>query len=160
MAEMIRREFTDGIAQLTLRHPPVNILTRAVLAELREQLAGLATTQEVRVLVLRAEGKHFSAGADVGEHIPPTYRDLIPEFMATIRALWEFPLPVIAAVRGKCLGGGFELVQPADAIVAGEGAAFGQPRASCYRGSADRHARPRSRSAATRSTPARRSRRD
>jgi len=127
MPEMIRREFTDGIAQLTLHNPPVNILTRAVLGEVRDHLADLAALHGLRVLVLRAEGKHFSAGADVGEHIPPAYRELIPEFMATIRALWDFPLPVIAAVRGRCLGGGFELVQPADAIVAGEGAAFGQP---------------------------------
>jgi len=127
MAEMIRREVRDGIAQLTLDNPPVNILTRAVMGELRAHLAELGAVHDLRVVVLRAEGKHFSAGADVGEHLPPEYGELIPEFMATIRALWDFPLPVIAAVRGRCLGGGFELVQPADAVVAGEGAAFGQP---------------------------------
>jgi cyclohexa-1,5-dienecarbonyl-CoA hydratase len=52
---------------------------------------------------------------------------LIPRFMATIRALNEFPLPVLAAVRGRCLGGGFELAQAADVIVAGTSARFGQP---------------------------------
>lgn len=117
----------DGLAQLTLHHPPVNVLTRTVLADVRAHVAELAADERLRVLVLRAEGKHFSAGADVGEHLPPTFGEMIPEFTATIRALWEFPLPVIAAVRGRCLGGGFELVQPADAIVAGEGAQFGQP---------------------------------
>lgn len=127
MAGMIRRDVADGIAQLTLDHPPANILTRAVLGALRSHVADLAGAPNLRCLVLRAAGKHFSAGADVGEHLPPTFRDLIPEFTATVRALWDFPLPVIAAVRGRCLGGGFELVQPADAIVAGEGAQFGQP---------------------------------
>lgn len=117
----------DGVATLTLSNPPVNILTRAVMAELRTHLAELAGMPDLRVVVLRAEGKHFSAGADVGEHLPPEYRELIPEFIATIRAVWDFPLPVVAAVRGRCLGGGFELVQPADAVIAGEGAAFGQP---------------------------------
>jgi len=117
----------DGVAELTLNHPPVNVLTRAVLGGVRAQLAPLAADASLRVLLLRAEGKHFSAGADVGEHLPPTFADLIPEFTATIRALWEFPLPVIAAVQGRCLGGGFELVQPADAVVAGAGALFGQP---------------------------------
>ena len=123
----VTRVVADGIAQLTLCHPPVNVLTRTVLGEVRAQLADVGRDASLRVLLLQAEGKHFSAGADVGEHLPPTFRDLIPEFTATIRALWEFPLPVIAAVRGRCLGGGFELVQPADAIVAGAGAQFGQP---------------------------------
>jgi cyclohexa-1,5-dienecarbonyl-CoA hydratase len=127
MADQVRRDVSDGIATLTLAHPPVNILTRDVLAQYRAHLADLAATPGLRVLVLQAEGKHFSAGADVGEHLPPTYQELIPEFMATIRALWDFPLPVVAAVRGRCLGGGFELVQPADVVVAGESAAFGQP---------------------------------
>ena len=127
MGEHIRRESADGIAQLTLDHPPVNILTRAVLAELRAHLAALAADPALRALVLHAEGKHFSAGADVGEHLPPAYEQLIPEFTATIQALWDVPVPVVAAVRGKCLGGGFELVQPADVIVAGAGAQFGQP---------------------------------
>ncbi|NIU62892.1 MAG: hypothetical protein GWN66_19050, partial [Pseudomonas stutzeri] len=74
-----------------------------------------------------AEGKHFSAGADVSEHLPPTYEDLIPEFLDTVAAIDTFPLPVVAAVQGKCLGGGFELAMAADIIVAGEGASFGQP---------------------------------
>jgi cyclohexa-1,5-dienecarbonyl-CoA hydratase len=116
-----------GIGHLVLDLPPLNILTRAALAELRSALAHCAAEPTLRVLVLGATGKHFSAGADVGEHLPPQHLTLIPEFLETIDVLDAFPLPVIAAVRGKCLGGGFELVQAADIIVAGEGAAFGQP---------------------------------
>ena len=52
---------------------------------------------------------------------------MIPEFLDTIQALASFPLPVIAAVRGRCMGGGFELVQATDIVIAGEGALFGQP---------------------------------
>lgn len=117
----------DGVATLTLDHPPLNILTRAVLAELRLSLAALAGEPSVRVLLVCAAGKHFSAGADVGEHLPPEYAELIPEFMDTIEQLAAFPAPVVAAVRGRCLGGGFELALAADLIVAGEGATFGQP---------------------------------
>jgi cyclohexa-1,5-dienecarbonyl-CoA hydratase len=126
-AATVTSEVAEGVAQLTLCHPPVNVLTRAVLGQVRSQLAALQRDASLRVLLLRAEGKHFSAGADVGEHLPPMFEELIPQFTATIRALWDFPLPLIAAVRGRCLGGGFELVQPADAIVAGAGAQFGQP---------------------------------
>lgn len=117
----------DGVATVTLEHPPLNILTRAVLGECRETFARLAAEPGLCVVVLAAAGKHFSAGADVGEHLPPEYAELIPEFAETIEAVAAFPLPVVAAVRGRCLGGGFELVSAADVIVAGEGASFGQP---------------------------------
>lgn len=116
-----------GVAQVVLNNPPLNILTREMMAELRQQLETLQSTDTLRALVLRAEGKHFSAGADVSEHLPPDYEAMIPEFIDTIVALDRFPLPIVAAVRGRCLGGGFELVQPVDFIVAGAGASFGQP---------------------------------
>lgn len=124
---LIRESFDDGIATLRLVNPPLNILTRALLGELGEALSGLALAPELRALVITAEGKHFSAGADVGEHLPPTHEELIPEFLRTIEALAAFPLPTLAAVRGRCLGAGFELVQACDMIVAAEGATFGQP---------------------------------
>lgn len=120
----------DGIGTLVLDHPPLNILTRSVLADLRGRLAELAAEAErgrIRVLLLGAAGKHFSAGADVGEHLPPEFERMIPEFLDTVEAIADFPLPVIAAVRGRCLGGGFELVQAADLVVAAEDAVFGQP---------------------------------
>jgi cyclohexa-1,5-dienecarbonyl-CoA hydratase len=117
----------DGIGTVTLSQPPLNILTRALLGEIRDALVRLSAERGLRVLLLGAEGKHFSAGADVGEHLPPAFEQMIPEFMQTIAALRDFPLPVVAAVRGRCLGGAFELVQGADLIVAGEGASFGQP---------------------------------
>jgi cyclohexa-1,5-dienecarbonyl-CoA hydratase len=116
-----------GVARIVLDSPPLNILTRDVLARLRRELVRLAEEPSLRVLLLTATGRHFSAGADVGEHLPPHHLSLIPEFLETVQALDAFPLPVIAAVRGKCLGGGFELVQPVDLIVAGESASFGQP---------------------------------
>ncbi len=117
----------DGVARLVLDSPPLNILTRDVLARLRRELVRLAEEPTLRVLLLTATGRHFSAGADVGEHLPPHHLSLIPEFLDTVQALDAFPLPVVAAVRGRCLGGGFELVQPVDLIIAGESASFGQP---------------------------------
>ena len=123
----LKTGLADGIATLTLDHPPLNVLTLALARELRQTLASLATERELRAVLLAAEGKHFSAGADVGEHLPPVYREMIPDFMETLEALASFPVPVIAAVRGRCLGGGFELAQCADVIVAGESASFGQP---------------------------------
>ncbi|MGD8496519.1 MAG: enoyl-CoA hydratase-related protein [Gemmatimonadales bacterium] len=120
----------DGIGTLILDHPPLNILTRSVLADLRGRLAELAVQAErgeIGALLLGAAGRHFSAGADVGEHLPPEFELMIPEFLDTVEAIADFPQPVIAAVRGRCLGGGFELVQAADLVVAADDAVFGQP---------------------------------
>jgi cyclohexa-1,5-dienecarbonyl-CoA hydratase len=125
--ERVTSTTESGIARVTLANPPLNILTRGILGELRTRLRSLADDASLRVVVLGAEGKHFSAGADVGEHLPPTYQAMIPEFLETVAALRAFPVPLIAAVRGRCLGGGFELVQAADLVVAGESATFGQP---------------------------------
>ena len=99
-----------GIGRIELNHPPLNILTRDVLRGIHAELRRLAEQPDLRVLLLTAAGEHFSAGADVGEHLPPHHLSMIPEFLETVAALDAFPLPVIAAVRGKCLGGGFELV--------------------------------------------------
>jgi len=123
----LRTSHADGIGSLTLDHPPLNILTRDVLREMRDALARWRDEGHIRALILDAEGKHFSAGADVGEHLPPHHMALIPEFMDTIRAIMAFPVPVIAAVRGRCLGGGCELALAADVIIAAESARFGQP---------------------------------
>ena len=123
----IQTSIEDGIGRIVLDQPPLNILSQQLLGDLRRDLALLEAEQTLRVLVVSAEGKHFSAGADVGEHMPPAFEQMIPEFVETVAALDSFPLPVVAAVHGRCLGGGFELAQAADMIVAGEGALFGQP---------------------------------
>lgn len=116
-----------GIGRIVLDRPPLNILTGDLLRRIRAELRTLADQSDLRVLLLTATGKHFSAGADVAEHLPPHHLNLIPLFLETIAALDDFPVPVVVAVRGKCLGGAFELIQPADLVIAGEGASFGQP---------------------------------
>lgn len=123
----IQTRIENGVGRLVLNSPPLNIITRKMMKEIRESLVVLAADKSLRVLVITAEGKHFSAGADVGEHLPPEYEQLIPEFIATVEQLDAFPLPTIAAVQGRCLGGAFEMVQPIDMVVAAESASFGQP---------------------------------
>ncbi len=127
MISVMETQVSEGIATVTLNNPPLNILTRSVLRDLRSTLGSLAEDTTLRVLTLMAAGKHFSAGADVSEHLPGQFEAMIPEFVETVQALLEFPVPVIAGVQGKCLGGGFELAQASDFLVATEGASFGQP---------------------------------
>jgi cyclohexa-1,5-dienecarbonyl-CoA hydratase len=126
-ARAVTLSIEDGIGQLVLDGPPLNILTRSVLGQLTAGLRELEADKSLRVVVISAQGKHFSVGADVGEHLPPHYPDLISEFLDTVRAVRGCPLPVVAAVRGRCLGAGFEVAAAADILVAGKGASFGQP---------------------------------
>jgi cyclohexa-1,5-dienecarbonyl-CoA hydratase len=127
VSSAIETSVRDGIGRLVLNDPPLNILTRDLLGRIRLGLEELRTDDSLSVLVLSAMGKHFSAGADVKEHLPPEHTEMIPEFLETIGTLDAFPIPVIAAVQGRCLGGGFELAQAADLIIAAESAVFGQP---------------------------------
>lgn len=124
---MLRVTVAEGVGEIVLDNPPLNILTQALMAEMRAALAKMASDRTLRVLILWAEGKHFSAGASVEEHLPGAVETMIPDFMETIRALSDFPVPVVVAVHGRCLGGGFELALAGDLVVAGESALLGVP---------------------------------
>lgn len=119
-----------GIASVVLSDPPLNILTQGLLSEFRGVLMELAEDRTLRVLLLSAEGKHFSAGASVEEHLPGSVERMIPEFIETVQALHHFPVPVVCAVQGRCLGGALELVLAADLVIVGEDALLGVPEIS------------------------------
>ncbi len=117
----------DGIATLTLNRPPVNVIHIPTLEQLETALAELAQNMAACVLVLRAEGKMFSAGVDVADHTPDKVGQMIPLFDRVCAALADFPTPTIAAVHGHALGGGCELVICCDLAVMAEKAKIGQP---------------------------------
>lgn len=119
---------TDGgVGHLTLNHPSLNILNLDVLCELEAALDFAAQDETLRALVLRAEGKMFSAGVDVADHTADRVGEMIPLFDRICKALAEFPAPTLAIVQGHALGGGCELALCCDLIVAAESAKFGQP---------------------------------
>ena len=120
-------EVRSGIAEAVLHHPPLNVLTRDVLADVRTELTALSADRRLRALLVRAEGAHFSAGASVEEHLPGAVEEMIPEFMETIAVLDAFPVPVVCAVQGRCLGGALELAAAGDMILASQDALFGVP---------------------------------
>lgn len=117
----------EGIARLTLDRPPVNVLHIPMLQQLKNVLDELAQNTAVRVLILRAEGKMFSAGVDVADHTADKVNAMIPLFNQVCRSLIEFPVPTLAAVHGHALGGGCELVLCCDLAVIVEGKKIGQP---------------------------------
>src|SRR4051794_32723370 len=112
-------------------NPPVNALTVAGWFELADIVTALGDDSNVRVVVLRAEGRGFNAGVDIKEmQTTEGHQALIGAnrgCFAAFAAVYECAVPVIAAVHGYCLGGGIGLVGNADVIVASEDATFGLP---------------------------------
>jgi enoyl-CoA hydratase len=121
----------EGIAAVTVECPPVNALRVADWYTIAEELVALGRNPEVRVVILRAEGRGFNAGVDIKEmQATPGFDALIGAnrgCFAAFAAVYDCPVPVIAAVHGFCLGGGVGLVGNADVIVASEDAYFGLP---------------------------------
>ncbi len=123
----VEGQVSDGIGQLTLKRPPLNILNIAMLREIELVLKMAELDDNLRLLVVRAEGKFFSAGVDVADHSQDKVREMIPLFNRVCANLAAFPAPTLAAVQGSALGGGCELAVCCDLVVASENAAFSQP---------------------------------
>lgn len=121
----------DGVATLTLQRPNKrNALSTALRDEISDALDALAADEELRCLIITGAGRAFCAGFDLRE-----FEVDDPEFQ---RALWassdryhrtvlEFPLPIVAAINGPALAGGFDLAVMCDLRIAATTAAFAHP---------------------------------
>ncbi len=127
MAEMVLHSLEGGLFTITLSRPPLNILNGPMMAELALALDAAREARDAKVLLLRAEGKAFSAGADIDEHRPGKAEAMIAQFHGLFRAMDQVPYPTVAFVQGAALGGGCELAMGCDIVVASERAKFGQP---------------------------------
>jgi len=119
----VLRHDQAGAATLTLNRPDKrNALDLETFIALDEALAGLEQAIDtIGIVILRAAGPVFSAGADLDKQPRPPR----PNFQAkTITRLARLPQPVIAAVHGACYTGGLELALAADIIIAAESARF------------------------------------
>jgi cyclohexa-1,5-dienecarbonyl-CoA hydratase len=123
----IRVETKNGASTLALIRAPLNVLNMTALSQLESTLTVLSRDENIRVLILRAEGKMFSAGVDVADHTPDKVSEMIPLFDRVCRLLANFPCPTLAVVHGHALGGGCELVLCCDLAVMAENAKIGQP---------------------------------
>ncbi|HEV8063193.1 MAG TPA: enoyl-CoA hydratase family protein [Acidimicrobiales bacterium] len=121
----------EGIAQIVMDNPPVNALSVDGWYEIAGLFEDLGRNPAVRVAILRAEGRGFNAGIDIKEvQAAEGHSALIGAnraCAAAFAAVYDCPVPVIAAVHGYCLGGGIGLVGNADIVVASEDASFGLP---------------------------------
>ena len=120
----------DGVATITLDSPPLNIFDLAMRDGLIEAITAVRDVPDVRAMVLRSAGDHFSAGADLSE-----FGSAESIFEARrIRwdrdpwgPLWELPMPTIACLQGVAVGSGLEMALLCDVRVAAPDARIGLP---------------------------------
>jgi len=148
MPTTLRTETADGVRSLVLCRPAeYNTITPTLRDDLAAAIDEADADPAVHVILLRAEGRAFSAGygldwatAAQAREAAPTRRvwdsvadlRMMKTFVDTYLKLWYAAKPTIAAVQGWCIGGGTDLVLCADLIVAAESASFGYPPARVW----------------------------
>ena len=118
----------DGaLLRLRLARPKANIVDAEMIGALHAALDQHRGVAALRGVLLDAEGPHFSFGASVEEHLAERCAAMLSSLHTLILALAGFPVPVLVAVRGQCLGGGLEVVLAGGPIFAAPDAQLGQP---------------------------------
>jgi cyclohexa-1,5-dienecarbonyl-CoA hydratase len=113
--------------RLRLSRPKANLIDRAMVAALDEQLFVHAKNTQLLAVLIDAAGPHFSYGASIQEHLPGQVAPMLREFHRLVLRMAAFPVPILVAVHGQCLGGGLELVCAGHLLFVSPGAALGQP---------------------------------
>ncbi len=120
-------ELDGSLLRLRLARPKANIVDAEMIAALHGALVAYASQPTLRGVLLDHEGPHFSFGASVEEHLPASCAQMLASLHTLIVAMVEFPVPILTAVRGQCLGGGLEVALAGGPIFAAPDAQFAQP---------------------------------
>jgi len=133
-ADLIECRTAGAVATLTITRPhKLNALTDGIMKELVATLDRIAGDASLRVVVLTGQGRAFSAGFDVSidkdmpERTPADWGEHFRLAYEGLYRVWSLPQPVVAKVRGACLGGGFALSLVCDLAYASEDSQFGEP---------------------------------
>jgi enoyl-CoA hydratase len=133
----IRCEREGPLFWITLNRPDkLNAISQTMVAELNRALDEGERDEQVRVILVKGEGRAFSAGFDLEpgaaddltreEEVAALRKELRDDFDLIMR-FWDSPKPTIAAVHGYCLGGAFELAIACDLTIAARGCRLGEP---------------------------------
>ncbi len=130
-SDAIRLEISGGVARITMARPEKhNAFDDVLIADLTDAFERAGTDDAVRVVVLEAEGKSFSAGADLGwmermaDYSEAENLADARKLAHMVRVLNELPRPTIARVQGAAFGGGVGLVAACDIALASHAASF------------------------------------
>lgn len=123
----LTRERDGRLLCLTLARPKANIVDDEMIGFIQAALDAHIDQGDLAAVMLDSEGPHFSFGASVEEHLPGQCAEMLAQLHRLVLTLVEYPVPVLSAVDGMCLGGGLELVLSGNLIFASGEASFGQP---------------------------------
>ena len=127
MDQLVKYSVLRGVATLLIQNPPVNALGADVRQGIQAGLRMAHGDEEVGAVVLIGAGRTFPVGADISEFGKPSIGPMLPELCNEIEALTK---PVIAALHGTALGGGFEIALASHYRIALAGSKFGLPEVS------------------------------
>ena len=123
----INAQIDGGLGTITLNRPPVNILNIEMMNEINDTLKDWIDNRDLKVVLFNANGKCFSAGVDVAEHMGDLVREMIESFHGMFRLMDKLGAVTVSSVYGSCLGGGCELAVFCDLVITDDTAKFGQP---------------------------------
>jgi enoyl-CoA hydratase/carnithine racemase len=119
------------VGYLTLNNPSkINALSKKMIGEMIHLLTALSTDESIKVIVIRAAGRHFCAGHDLSEMLGrgvKEYKFIFDQCTRMMQLIHDIPQPVIAQVQGVATAAGCQLVAWCDLVVAEEGARFATP---------------------------------
>ncbi len=115
------------LLNLVLSRPKANIIDAEMITALQAAFEKHRTQNDLGAVLLSAEGPNFSFGASVEEHLPDQCEQMLKSLHQLIITMLEYPVPILVAVRGFCLGGGLEVAIGGSFIFASPDAKFGQP---------------------------------
>ncbi len=129
MTPLLRHQLIEEgrVQHIVLDAPKGNILSMAMCQQLEAALGAHRGEPGVKLVLLEGAGHHFSFGASVEEHQRDQAAAMLAAFHGLIRALAAHPVPVAALVRGKCLGGAFEVVTACHLVFCTADATLGCP---------------------------------
>lgn len=117
----------NTIATITLNDSKGNVLDAVMMNDLHSCITEFKQKNDLKLIVIKGEGKHFSFGASVEEHTKEKASAMLTSFHQLFYGLSHLHIPILAQITGQCLGGGMELALICHIIFADRSARFGQP---------------------------------
>ena len=136
MYKTINWRFEDGIGIVELNSPPANSMNKLFFYEIHELTDRILRDERVKALLITGIGRHFSSGADINDLLafdpdnPNAANDFYIANSQTFKRLYTAKIPVIAAVKGVCIGSAMELAMSCHFRIAAENSILGFPETS------------------------------